>query len=97
MYPTHVHHDGSELYVPDATVGWAVLQGDALVFLSDLGPDALGRGLRDEAEALIREGFATDRPASDVFEDVIALAPHLAPTVLPLPDVLEHIRQEWAV
>ena len=87
----------SELYVPDETVGWAVLQGDALTFLSDLGPGALGVGLRDEAEALIREGFATGRPAADVFADVIALAPHLGPAPRSLPDLLEHVRQEWAV
>lgn len=87
----------SRIYVPeDGTVGWIVLQGGSLAWLSAIGPEHLGYPIRRWTEDAIRVGALDLVPPRDVWDAVLTVTLHTPPLERPLPDLLEEVREEWS-
>jgi len=88
----------AQVFVPgDDVVGWLVRQGDALAFLSAVGPDSLGAPLRWTIESLLREGAFDARPADEVWQAALLVGPIIGPGVRPLPGLIAEARSLWGL
>lgn len=81
---------------PNNTIGWLVLQGEhAIAWLSSVGPDHDGYGIRLYLDHLLRDNVEAGRSVRETWERALADTLHTIPADDLLSALIADIRKGW--
>lgn len=76
------------VFVPeDNTVGWLVRQGDAIAWLSAVGPNAFGYGVRRIVDDVFAAGALAGATADATWDRALSVTLHEMPVERPLSEI----------
>lgn len=86
----------ARVWVPEEPrTGWLIRQGDALTFLSTIGPPFLGAYIRRSLHSLLSHSARVGLPVDEAWTSCLAVCWSEPPETRSLKDVLAEARSQW--